>query len=195
MSKSDSREKTYLTPNQVAEKLMVSPITVRGWALRGLLKAEVTPGGHRRFLVSEVERFARERSSQDRQRPQRVLIVDDNQSLARYLQDFLAAHGFTTETAFDGFDAGWKMQSFQPDILLLDLMMPRLNGFDVCRQVRGNADTRHVRVLAMTGYPSPSNEHRILSEGAECCLSKPIDEAALLGAIGVSTDHQPAAAG
>jgi CheY-like chemotaxis protein len=77
------------------------------------------------------------------------------------------------------------MQSFQPDILLLDLMMPRLNGFDVCRQVRGNSDTRHVRVLAMTGYASPSNEHRILSEGAECCLSKPIDEAVLLGAIGV----------
>jgi excisionase family DNA binding protein len=96
MSKSDAREKHYLTPNQVAEKLMVSPITVRGWALRGLLKAEVTPGGHRRFLVAEVERFARERSSQDRQRPQRVLIVDDNQSLARYLQDFLSAQGFTT---------------------------------------------------------------------------------------------------
>ncbi|MDE3010792.1 MAG: response regulator [Pseudomonadota bacterium] len=184
MGKTEGREKTYLTPNQVAEKLMVSPITVRGWALRGLLKAEVTPGGHRRFLVAEVERFARERSTHDRQRPQRILIVDDNQSLARYLQDFLGTQGYTTETAFDGFDAGWKMQSFQPDILLLDLMMPRLNGFDVCRQVRGNGDTRHVRVLAMTGYPSPSNEQRILAEGAECCLSKPIDENSLLAALG-----------
>lgn len=186
MNKADLRDKSYLTPNQVAEMLMVSPITVRGWALRGLLKAEVTPGGHRRFLIQEVERFARERNSHDKQRSQRILIVDDNQSLARYLQDFLVANAFSTETAFDGFDAGWKMQSFQPDILLLDLMMPRLNGFDVCRHVRQNPETRHVRVLAMTGYPSPSNESRILAEGAECCLNKPIDEASLLGAIAVT---------
>jgi CheY-like chemotaxis protein len=151
-----------------------------------LLKAEVTPGGHRRFLISEVERFARERHAHDRQRPQRVLIVDDNQSLARYLQDFLVSGGYSTETSFDGFDAGWKMQSFQPDILLLDLMMPRLNGFDVCRQVRNNPDTRHVRVIAMTGYPSPSNENRILAEGAERCLNKPIDEALLMSAIGAN---------
>jgi len=191
MSKSDLRDKSYLTPNQVAERLMVSPITVRGWALRGLLKAEVTPGGHRRFLISEVERFARERHAHDRQRPQRVLIVDDNQSLARYLQDFLVSGGYSTETSFDGFDAGWKMQSFQPDILLLDLMMPRLNGFDVCRQVRNNPDTRHVRVIAMTGYPSPSNENRILAEGAERCLNKPIDEALLMSAIGASVVGDP----
>ena len=183
MSKIDLRDRSYLTPNQVAEKLMVSPITVRGWALRGLLKAEVTPGGHRRFLVSEVDRFARERHANDQERPSRVLIVDDNESLARYLQDFLVAHGFGTEIAFDAFDAGWKMQSFQPDILLLDVMMAKLNGIEVCRQVRAHAETRHIRILAMTAYPSPSNASRIIAEGAECCLNKPIDEAALMGAI------------
>lgn len=180
----DLRDKGYLTPQQVADKLLVSPITVRGWALRGLLKAEVTPGGHRRFLASEVERFAMERHQHDDRGQLRVLIVDDNQSLARYLQDFLSTHSLITETAFDGFDAGWKIQSFQPDILLLDLMMPRLNGFDVCRQIKEKPDTHSIRIIAMTGYPSPSNESRVINEGAECCLNKPIDELALLDAIG-----------
>jgi excisionase family DNA binding protein len=186
MNKMDLRDKGYLTPQQVADKLLVSPVTVRGWALRGLLKAEVTPGGHRRFLASEVERFAQERHHHEERAQARILIVDDNQSLARYLQDFLCTHNLITETAFDGFDAGWKLQSFHPDILLLDLMMPRLNGFDVCRQIRENPDTKHIRVIAMTGYPSPTNEERILSEGAECCLNKPIDELALIEAIGGS---------
>jgi CheY-like chemotaxis protein len=183
----DLRDKGYLTPQQVADKLLVSPITVRGWALRGLLKAEVTPGGHRRFLASEVERFALERHHHGDHTQMRVLIVDDNQSLARYLQDFLSTHNLITETAFDGFDAGWKLQSFHPEVLLLDLMMPRLNGFDVCRQIKENPETNAMRIIAMTGYPSPSNESRVISEGAECCLNKPIDEIALLEAIGIST--------
>jgi hypothetical protein len=189
--KLDIRDKGYLTPQQVADKLLVSPITVRGWALRGLLKAEVTPGGHRRFLASEVERFAMERQHHDIHGQLRVLIVDDNQSLARYLQDFLSTHSLITETAFDGFDAGWKIQSFHPEILLLDLMMPRLNGFDVCRQIKEIPETQAMRIIAMTGYPSPSNESRVINEGAECCLNKPIDELALLEDIGSASLSSP----
>jgi excisionase family DNA binding protein len=188
MAKFDADAKSYLTPQEVADRLLVSPITVRGWALRGLLKAEVTPGGHRRFLVSDVERFALERQPRDQHHPLRILIVDDNESLGRYLKDFLNQQGAIAETAFDGFDAGWKLQSFHPDVLLLDLMMPKLNGFDVCRQVRQSPETRHIRVVAMTGFPSPSNEQRILSEGAERCLPKPIDEKVLVHALGLKTE-------
>lgn len=194
MSKFESPEKIYLTPQQVADRLLVSPITVRGWALRGLLKAEVTPGGHRRFLAAEVDRFAQERQTHAEDRATRILIVDDNESLGRYLRDFLTLSGCIAETAFDGFDAGWKLQSFRPDVLLLDLMMPKLNGFDVCRQVRQSPETRHIRVIAMTGFPSPSNEQRIIAEGAECCLAKPIDEKALMDALGLDTHElQPSA--
>ena len=60
MAALNDTNKAYLTPNEVAELLMVSPITVRSWAQKGLLVAKVTPGGHRRFLKSDVERFVRE---------------------------------------------------------------------------------------------------------------------------------------
>ena len=58
-----SKQKTHLTPNEVAELLMVNPVTVRQWAARGLLRSQTTPGGHRRFLLSDVEEFARSRGA------------------------------------------------------------------------------------------------------------------------------------
>src|SRR5437868_972690 len=77
-----SKHKTHLTPNEVAELLMVNPVTVRQWAARGLLRSLTTPGGHRRFLLRDVEEFARSRGStpapRNSGRPERVLIVDDD---------------------------------------------------------------------------------------------------------------------
>jgi len=61
MAMRKTRQKTHLTPNEVAKLLMVNPVTVRQWAARGLLRSMATPGGHRRFLLSDVEEFARSR--------------------------------------------------------------------------------------------------------------------------------------
>src|SRR6185312_12057904 len=81
------RQKTHLTPNEVAELLMVNPVTVRQWAARGLLRSLTTPGGHRRFLLSDVEEFARSRGSasvpRGSGRPDRVLVVDDDPQICR----------------------------------------------------------------------------------------------------------------
>src|ERR1700747_1579164 len=73
-----SKHKTHLTPNEVAELLMVNPVTVRQWAARGLLRSLSTPGGHRRFLLSDVEEFARSRGAtpgaRHSGRPGRILL-------------------------------------------------------------------------------------------------------------------------
>lgn len=187
MAKPPDSELHHLTPKQVADRLLVSPITVRGWALQGLLKADVTPGGHRRFSLTEVERFARERDFENGRAATRVLIVDHTESVARYLRDFLTFHGIEADFACDGFEAGCKLQSFQPDVLLLDFMMPHLNGFDVCRRVRQSPGTRHVRVIAMTALQSPSNQERILGAGAAACLLKPIDDKRLIDELNIET--------
>ncbi len=84
------------------------------------------------------------------------------------------------ETAYDGFEAGRKVHSFAPDILLLDYMMPGLKGSEVCRQIKqlpGHAD---VRVIVMSGYITPETEAEMLAAGAECCLAKPVDASRLL---------------
>ncbi|UCE90498.1 MAG: response regulator [Pseudomonadota bacterium] len=173
--------KPYLTPQQVAELLMVSPVTVRQWAQRGEIDALTTPGGHRRFTLEAVKAFARKRGM--RLNPERsddvmrILVVDDDVELNAWLSEMLSAHDVATEiaSAHNGFDAGVKLVSFKPHLILLDLMMPGLDGFDVCSSVREDPTKESTRVIAMTGYPSDENVQRILEAGAETCLAKPLD--------------------
>ncbi len=187
------KQKPYLTPIEVAELLMVSPVTVRQWAQKGLLNAATTPGGHRRFLRREVERFARQRGLA-LQPPEgdtmRILIVDDDklvaESLEALFQEF--SDSVTVEVAYDGFDAGQKILGFQPHVVLLDLVMPGLDGFQVCARLKADPTTKASRIIAMTTFPSRDNVRRILEAGAEICLSKPLNVETLLDTIGLETE-------
>lgn len=183
--------KSYLTPNQVAELMMVSPATVRQWAEKGELNALTTPGGHRRFLPSEVERFARKRGMTlppENTGELRILIIDDDVQLSRYLQALFKgfAGQVVTKTVNDSFSAGFRAQEFKPHVVLLDLMMPGMDGFQVCRLLKSEPATKAVRVIAMTGFPSPENIKNIIEAGAETCLSKPLDEQLLLEHLGLN---------
>lgn len=186
MSK-DPKDRPYLTPTEVANWMMVSPVTVRGWAQRNLLQAEVTPGGHRRFRREEVERFARQFNPAANKRPLRVLIVDDDLGVVGFLRELIGGGDYEVaiETAHNGFDAGCLAQSFVPDVMLLDLMMPGLSGTVVCRQVKQLPGLESVRVIAMSGYLTAESERDLLAAGAECCVAKPIDGIALLKAMGL----------
>src|SRR3984893_10601781 len=104
-----SKHKTHLTPNEVAELLMVNPVTVRQWAARGLLRSLTTPGGHRRFLLRDVEEFARSRGStpapRSSGRPARVLIVGDDVQLGLSIAEIIGSRdaNIAIEIAHDGF--------------------------------------------------------------------------------------------
>lgn len=184
----DLKHKPYLTPQEVAEWMLVSPVTVRGWAQKGLLQAEVTPGGHRRFRREEVERFARQWNPAGNKGPLRVLIVDDDRAVVGFLKELLEGgdHAVVVETADNGFEAGGKVHTFLPDVVLLDLMMPGIRGTEVCRQIKQLPGHAEVRVIAMSGYLTPENEAELLAAGAEVCLAKPIDTPRLLRLLGLA---------
>lgn len=95
-------------------RMMVSPVTVRGWAQKGLLLAEVTPGGHRRFRSEEVERFARQWNPVGNKGRLRILIVDDDRAVRGFLAELFEGgeHQIVVETAHDGFEAGRKVHIF-----------------------------------------------------------------------------------
>lgn len=186
-----AKKKQYLAPSEVADLLMVSPVTVRQWAQKGLLKALNTPGGHRRFTWREVENFAKQRGLTllpPQHDSLRILVVDDDPQLRTYFKELLSniAEDVITEVAEDGFEAGRLVQSFHPDVVLLDLMMPGVNGFSVCKQLKEDPGTRSIKIIAMTGYYTQENVDRIKLAGAEDCLRKPIEHAKLLSAIGIN---------
>ena len=126
-----------LTPTEVAKMLMVSPVTIRQWAQRGDLPAQLTPGGHRRFLRHEIANFAKSRGltlQHDSSHQLRICIIDDDEQLVRFLTELLtdAENNVEVQSATNGFDAGSKIQTFRPHVVLLDLMMPEIDGFNGC---------------------------------------------------------------
>ena len=195
MTRKTSSQKTYLSPGEVAKILMVSPATVRHWASKGDLNSVTTPGGHRRFMRHEIVRFARI-NGLTMQLPNddklRILIVDDDVQLAAYLSRLLNGKNanVTTMEAHDGYAAGRLVQVLRPHIILLDLMMPGLNGFDVCEQIKDDVALKAIRVIAMTGFYDNENIARALRAGAECCIEKPIDQDKLLKLLGIDDSFE-----
>ena len=200
MTRRLTAQKNYLAPGDVAEMLMVSPATVRHWASKGELHSVSTPGGHRRFLPHDIEKFARERNLtiQIHSRvTQRILIVDDDIQVAKLLSRMLerAAGKRETMLAHDGYNAGRLVQSFRPHVVLLDLMMPELNGFEVCQQIKRDPTTKATRIIAMTGFFNDTNVQRAMDAGAECCIEKPFDREKLMQLLRLDSFDQAAATG
>ena len=158
-------------------------MTVRAWAGKGLCANRVTPGGHRRFARHEVERFARARGMPLSRgllaTTPRTLVVDDDPQIQRLLRDFLAQHGVETAIASDGFEAGFQIATFRPDLVLLDLKMPGMNGLEVCRRIKADPATRTTRVIFLSAYLSAERREAMRIAGAELCIEKPLDMAVL----------------
>ena len=183
-------EKALLTPKEVAEMFLVSPITIRKWARDEWLHAEITAGGHRRFSLAEVERFAKERGMKVHQIDEavtRILIVDDDEQFSGFLLDLLesTAEKLDVKVVNNGFDAGGLVHEFKPHIMLLDLRLPGVDGFKVCKRLKEERSTKNIRVIAMTGYFTEERHQQIIQAGAEVCLSKPIEVEIMLDAIGI----------
>jgi len=192
MSEPERSKRPYLTPREVADMLRVSPMTIRNWSVRGWLQAELTAGGHRRYPVREVERFAHERGMTLQRRStdtEKVLIVDDDPTFSNFLLAALGEHPEAIEArvARDGFEAGHMLHTFEPSTVLLDLVMPGLDGFQVCQHIKQDPSTRGIRIIAMTGHPDRGHERRILALGAERCLTKPLSLEVLLELLNVGS--------
>jgi len=109
----------------------------------------------------------------------RVLVVDDIVSNVRLLEAKLAAEYFEVLTAMNGIDALDIVNSDRPDIVLLDVMMPGLDGIEVCRRIKSNPATQHIPVIMVTALDQPEDRVRGLEAGADDFLSKPVNDVAL----------------
>jgi CheY-like chemotaxis protein len=120
----------------------------------------------------------------------RILVVDDNRDGADSLTLMLQALGHEVGTAYDGEEAVTAAGAFRPEVVLLDLGMPKLNGYDTCRRLREQPWGRGMVLLALTGWGQEEDRRRTEEAGFDHHLVKPVDPAALLKLL---TDLQPAA--
>jgi excisionase family DNA binding protein len=181
----------YYTTYQVAKFLGVSLPTVVNWVNGGLLAAHRTPGGHRRIAHNDVISFARAHDypvSRELLKggasQKRVLIVDDEVDFSEMLKDCLTLRGgFEVEIADSGFQAGLIVARFKPDIILMDIMMPEMDGFQVYRQLCEDPETRHIPVIACTAYRDPAIDARVREEGFDGFVEKPLQLDRLLDLV------------
>ncbi len=114
-----------------------------------------------------------------RRRGHRILVVDDNQDAANSLAMLLRMKGHDVRTAYDGLEAIDAAISHKPEIVLLDVGLPRLNGFDVARRLRESEDLRTVILVALTGWGHDEDRRRSKEAGFDHHMVKPADPAAL----------------
>jgi len=171
-----------LTTGQVAEYCHVTYRAVLKWITEGKLKAYRTPGKHSRVSRENFLEFLNKYNMPvpqellKEQTKSRILIVDDDPEIVKLIRSMLNSDPrFEIQEAHDGFNAGRMFMEFSPGLVILDLNMPGMNGFEVCSLIRTDPKNKGVKIIIISGLPDPGVEEEILKLGADEFLSKPFD--------------------
>jgi two-component system, OmpR family, alkaline phosphatase synthesis response regulator PhoP len=109
-----------------------------------------------------------------------ILIVDDNAQNLELLHAYLEELGCTVRTAADGLEALASIEADQPDLVLLDVMMPRMSGFQACAKIKSNPATRDIPIIMVTALNEVGDVERAVESGADDFLTKPVNKLELL---------------
>jgi two-component system OmpR family response regulator len=175
------KRRSFYTTFEISQICGVNPTTVQNWVKGYKLKAFQTPGGHRRVLhedlVSFMKEFGMPVPPDFVSHPPLVMIVDDETDIADMLEELMKSGEFDVDVtkAQNGVDALLMIGASRPNLLILDIMMPGMNGYDVCHKIKSNSNTQNIKIVAISGDHSAAVRERILSSGADLFFTKPLD--------------------
>ena len=169
-----------LTVYKAGQYCNVSAKTIINWIESGHIKAYKTVGGHRRINRTDLEAFMKAQGipipdQTDFNRRKRILVVDDDPIIVETIVQALEEDDFDYEvlSAADGFEAGLQVNHFKPDLLILDIMMPDIKGYEVCRKIKSSPETRHTKIIVLSAYLDDEKFEKMKANGADVCFSKP----------------------
>ncbi len=177
----DGRE--WLTLGQAAAFLGAAQSTVRKWADGGRLPTFYTPGGHRRFRRSDLEAFlAGPRGGPPATRPvaASVLVVDDDAGLREFVRVNLEAEGYSVREASSASEGLAALDEEPPDLILLDVLMPQMDGWEMLRRVQERHGVDAIQVIMYSGTVEEAGKAE--ERGARAFIGKPFDPTKLLEA-------------
>jgi len=180
--------KDLFTTGEAAEICKVSQQTIIRCFDAGRLEGFRVPGSRfRRIPRQSLVKFMQENKiplDAIESGKRKVLIVDDDAEIVELIVDVLRRDGrFETETASSGYEAGIATQRFRPELILLDYMLPDVNGNVVCQTIRKNPEFENIRIIIVSGVVKQDEIAQLLKSGAQDFIRKPFDVAELTGKI------------
>lgn len=175
-----TENKRPYTTGEIAGFCHVTINAVKKWIASGKLVAFRTPGGHFRVnkddFIAFLDKYKLDIKEDVFPEKKKVLIIDDEPHIVEFIKGALEMmhQDYIIETAADGYEALIKVGDFKPSLMVLDIRMPNIDGFEVCRRIKGEPGTSGIKILAVTAY-GKDDIARILDCGADYCLPKPID--------------------
>jgi CheY-like chemotaxis protein len=191
------KSKELLKISEVAAEAKVLPSTIRYYTDMGLLSVSgETPGGHRLYekettlrAISKIQFLSQQGLTMEQIKKEleagagkrKLLVIDDEPEVGHFVEELVKGHfpDFEIKTVKDGFSAGRLLSEYIPDLIILDLMLPGVDGFEVCKQIKSGKHLQSSKILAVTGYDSAENKAKIMACGADDYLAKPMDLHAL----------------
>ena len=177
--------KPVFTTGEAAKICKVSQQTIIRCFDNGSLKGFRVPGSRfRRIPRDQLYSFMRENKIPTdalESGKRKVLIVDDDVELVELLKDVFDRDGrFETRTANNGFDAGMQVKEFRPDVMVLDVMLPDINGKEVCQRVRSDKNLDAVKIICISGMVEQDKIAELIDAGADDFMNKPFSVESLL---------------
>jgi excisionase family DNA binding protein len=171
----------WLTLGQAAKYLGVAQSTIRKWSDQGRVPAFYTPGGHRRYRRGDLDNFLnRSGPNASDQTGPLVLIVDDDERVREYVRVNLEMEGYTVREAANAEEGLNVLEEVSPDLILLDVMMPEVDGWEMLRRVQERHGVGTIPVVMFSGKVDEDAAGEATARGAQGFLGKPFDPQQLI---------------
>jgi two-component system, OmpR family, response regulator len=180
------KKKRVFSAHEVANFCDVVNQTAINWIRQGHLEAYTTPGGQYRVYADVLAKFMQSQGMRlpeevreilaEQAKIEEVLIVDDDQELNDLIKQFLDKRypEFKVNQAYDGFDAGKAITEYKPDVILLDINLPGVDGYKLCKQIKADENLSRPIVVAISGISDDEVQRRAREAGADAFVPKPL---------------------